>query len=236
MKWQKIMKTIIDKNISSLEFIELRDYMQMAIHESLVMAGKEHIMWYEDCTMEDYFTMWQEIYDELGTKIGEGLDTIAHEFILNDDTRADFESAFEEARDAAFEERIKDIIEEVEEYEQDEDIKSIDIDDSLTEEEQRLLKEQDEYIELAGDDAEITYTPSEFVADHINEEIDKLEQRGYKKVASDSDNCYDFYVDSDLCNKLVEEGCSVEKVAQWLGATVVVIYQGSDDYQKTWLK
>ena len=114
------MKTnIITKNISSLEFIELRDFMQNCIEDSMKSLDShdcEKIMWYEDCGMEDYFTMWQEIYDELGTKIGEGLDTIAHEFILNDDTRADFENAFEQARENAFESVMEDLGEEIEDF------------------------------------------------------------------------------------------------------------------------
>lgn len=113
------MKMIIDRNISALEFIELRDYMQNCIWESLVSIDShdtESIMWHEDCDMEDYFKMWQEIYDELGTKIGEGLDAIAHEFILNDDTRADFEKAFEQARYNAFEEKMEDVMSEILSY------------------------------------------------------------------------------------------------------------------------
>lgn len=56
---------------------------------------------------KNIFHEWTEIWDD-DVKVGEGLDTIAHKFVLNDDTRADFEHAFEQARDAAYEEAEED--------------------------------------------------------------------------------------------------------------------------------
>ena len=234
-------KIIIVKNISSLEFIELRDCMQNCIRESIIALGsddKEGIMWYEDCGMEDYFKEWMEIWaEDEYVKIGDGLETIDHKFVLNDDTRADFESAFEQARDAAFEERISEIVEEVEEYEPEGEIEVIKIDNSLTDEEKSLLKKQEEGLK-ESDEAEILYEPSDFIADRIDEICDKLKGRGYKELAYDSYMNYEFYVENGLCKRLVDEGCSVEQVAAWLGASIVVNYQGSDafDYQMTWFK
>ena len=107
--------SIITSNINALQYNELRDFMQNLIEESMKALDShdaEHLMWYENCTMNDYFTMWTEIWndDEL---VGEGLDTIAHKFVLNDDTQADFDNAFEEARDEAFKAVMSEIGEEI---------------------------------------------------------------------------------------------------------------------------
>ena len=99
---------IIDRSINGLQFNELRDYMQQMIHESILAYIYQDKSWFKDCTMEEYFHVWQEIWDENDEKVGDGIDTIAHKFVLNDDTRADFESAFEQARDAAYEEAMED--------------------------------------------------------------------------------------------------------------------------------
>lgn len=121
-KRHEIMKTtIITKELNALEWNELRDYMQNCIEESMKVLDShdaEHLMWYEDCEMEEYFTEWTEIWDG-DNLIGEGLDTIAHQFVLNDDTRIDFESAFEGARDAAFNEVMESIGEEIESFYED---------------------------------------------------------------------------------------------------------------------
>ena len=109
--------TIITNNINGQQFNELRDFMQNIIRESMNALDShdaESILWYEDCTMYGYFTEWTEICDEdEDERIGDGIDTIARKFVLNDDTRADFENAFEQARDAAFEEYMKKGLEEI---------------------------------------------------------------------------------------------------------------------------
>lgn len=106
---------IITKNISALEFIELRDYMRNCLDESIkcVNDSLAHISWYETCEMEDYFAQWQEIWDEDDTYIGDGLDTISNKFVINEDTREDFVNAFNDARDEAYEEAYKDFSEDV---------------------------------------------------------------------------------------------------------------------------
>ena len=97
---------IVKERINSLQFIELRDYMQRMIYESILSYNYEDRSWFKDCTMEEYVQEWQEIWYE-DEKVGEGIDTIAHQFVLNDDTRTDFENAFEQARDAAYEEAME---------------------------------------------------------------------------------------------------------------------------------
>lgn len=99
----------ITNNINGLQFNELCDFMKRLICESLYalngLSDKEELVnWYETCTMDDYFTEWNQLWDENDNLIGEGLDTISSKFVLNDNTRADFERAFTQARDAALEE------------------------------------------------------------------------------------------------------------------------------------
>lgn len=109
------MKTIITENINSLQFIELRDYMQNMLKDSMKALDAhnvEDIDWYKDCTMNDYFQMWEEIWND-DVLVGEGIDTIAHSFVLNDNTRTDFQNAFEQARNAAYEEVYEDAIREI---------------------------------------------------------------------------------------------------------------------------
>ncbi len=108
--------TIITSNITAEHFNELREWMRNLIRESMNALDShdaESILWYEDCTMDGYFTEWTEIWDE-NERIGDGIDTIAHKFVLNDDTSSDFENAFEQARDVAFEEYMKELGEEIE--------------------------------------------------------------------------------------------------------------------------
>ena len=100
---------VINSNISALSFNELRDFMRRLVYESLVsldgLSNKETLVeLYETCSMDNYFTEWDLIWDDDGNLIGEGLDTISSNFILNDNTRADFEKAFNQARNAAISE------------------------------------------------------------------------------------------------------------------------------------
>lgn len=206
---------IIDRSINGLQFNELRDCMQQMIHESIVAYSDQDKSWFKDCTMEEYVHEWQEIWDENDGKVGEGIDTIAHQFVLNDDTRADFESAFEQARDAAYEEALDDAISEIEENDIEFD-EIIELDDSLSSDEQELLN--------AG------ITASEIVSGRFNEVCGKKEKQGYECVIYDSDNVLDFR--SQFADDIYESGykVTVEEIAKWLGATVMVAYQGSEDF------
>lgn len=204
---------IITENINGLQFNELKETMQTMIEESIASLSynggyndkKDYLSdlaWYKDCKMEDYFNEWTEIWDDEDGKIGEGLDTIAHKFVLNDDTRADFESAFEQARDEAFEARLKEIAEEIEEID-DDDIKDIDIDNEGSEEE---------------------------IGSRISEASDAIQKQGGISVAYDSDNGLDFRF--DLLQEIYETGCnlSCRQIAAWAGANVCIRYQGNDPF------
>jgi hypothetical protein len=82
---------------------ELVNFIKNCMEESMrCVDNLRDLEWYESCNMEDYFTEWTEIWDENDNFIGEGLDTIAHKYVLNEDTRNDFESAFNEAREDAY--------------------------------------------------------------------------------------------------------------------------------------
>lgn len=94
------MKKIIDSRMSGFERVKLISAMQDMLTESIFTCPPEDRAWYKDCTMEDYFT-WQEIYDDNGEFLGEGLDVISAAYIINDETKADFEECFEQARDEA---------------------------------------------------------------------------------------------------------------------------------------
>jgi hypothetical protein len=153
--------------------------------------------------MNDYFGGgFEEIYNETDEKVGEGLNTISHSFVLNDNTRADFESAFEQARDEAFEARLKEIAEEIEGIE-DDDIKDIEIDNDGSEEE---------------------------IGSRISEASDAIEKQGGISVAYDSDNVLDFRF--DLLQEIYETGCnlSCRQIAAWAGANVCIRYQGNDPF------
>jgi len=138
------MANIITENINGILFNELRDYMQSMVYESMKAIDPhdiESLEWYEDCSMTEYFHEWTEIWDE-DEKVGDGIDTIAHKFVLNDDTRSDFEIAFEHARNDAFEEYMKGLAEEIEDWGDDYRLIKLDDPDKLNDVEERL-KEYD---------------------------------------------------------------------------------------------
>lgn len=106
---------IITENINGFQFNELKETMKRMIEESIACLPcndkkdyLSHLAWYKDCEMDDYLYELQEIWDE-NEKVGEGLNTIAHDFVLNDNTRANFLLAFEQARDEAYEAALEEI-------------------------------------------------------------------------------------------------------------------------------
>lgn len=226
------MKQIISTELSSTQYHELKNFMKGCITEPLNTVDDhdtEKIMWYKDCEMGDYFTEWTEIYDDSDDKIGEGLDTISSYFILNDDTRADFECAFDEARDEAYTERLESIAEDIKNTDFGK-LESIDIDDSITEEQQEMLNDDEELLENLEDEPFTpTCTPADFIAEKIEKAISELEAKGYEMVAHDGTEQYDFYI--DFLDELYEcdNSLSVKQLAQWAGATVCVLYQCSND-------
>lgn len=216
---------IITENINGLLFNELRDCMQSMIVKSMKALDphdSDYHDWYEDCTMEDYFHEWTEIWDE-DEKVGDGIDTIAHKFVLNDDTRADFERAFNDAKSNAIDEYIESIQDEISDYAEECDFERIIyLDDKFTDEEYEECTDNRELINSRIDDAR-----------------SRLESEGYKKIAVDNDNLIEF--DSPFAQGVYNENTwhlTAEQIAKWFGATVMIHYQGSDpfDYEDIYFK
>lgn len=219
---------IVTENFNGLLFNELRDYMQARIYESMKALNahnSDHLDWYEGCTMEDYFQEWIEIWNDEDEKVGEGIDTIAHKFVLNDDTRADFESAFNEAKDKAIDEYIESIQDEISDYAEEHDFeKSICLDDEVTD------AEREEFPHC---------TDSELISSRIDEARSRLESEEYKQIVVDNDNLIEF--DSPFAQDVYDKNtCNLtaEQIAKWFGATVMIHYQGSNyfDYEDIYFK
>lgn len=99
---------IISKSIDSLTFHDLVNYFVYCLDESMsaVSDSKEHLAWYKDCEIEDYFTEMQELWTDNDERLGEGFNIISAKIIYNEDTAADCKAAFLQARDQV----IKDYI------------------------------------------------------------------------------------------------------------------------------
>ena len=89
---------IITNRLSSLEFIELRDYMLTCLEESMSACDENAIAWYEACDLENYFYELQDVYEN-DRLIGSGIDAFNHFFVLNEETKEDFDEAFRQAKD-----------------------------------------------------------------------------------------------------------------------------------------
>lgn len=76
---------------------ELTAAMEVMLSESINACPEEDRAWYENCTMEDYYSEWPMLYDDNGECLGEGIDTGWHKIILGDDNRRQFEECFAEA-------------------------------------------------------------------------------------------------------------------------------------------
>lgn len=98
------MKKTITTALSSTEYNELLDMMKTCIQESISVYSEDSMEWLKECEFEDYFYELIEMYDDCGNRIGEGLETISYSVVLNDETRRDFQLAFNTAREEAFEE------------------------------------------------------------------------------------------------------------------------------------
>lgn len=208
-----IITTEMDGNL----FAELRECIKECIRQSIYYCDDiEKISWFKDCTMDEYFYEYQDIYDNNDVKVGEGLDTIAHKFVLNNDTRKDFENAFEQARDNAYEEAVNLAVEEIEDY--DAEIEVINIDDSISEQEQELID---------NDGFEL----STIIARRIDDVCEEIERKGCKKIAVDNDELVEFACDfaEDIYNNN-SRNLTVEDIAKYIGATVKVAYQGSENF------
>lgn len=92
---------IIKTKFNAYQTIELTNVLRNMLVESIECGGD--IEWYREASMDDYFNEYQEIWDG-DTRIGEGIDTISSQFVLNDETREDFEICFNTALDEAIKE------------------------------------------------------------------------------------------------------------------------------------
>lgn len=99
------MKKIIDRNITPYIREDIIRCMQSCIEETLNLCDGKTAEWLQCCTMDEYFYEWEEIWNG-DTHVGIGLDLISKAVVLNDDTRDDFETCFDTARDNAFSEYL----------------------------------------------------------------------------------------------------------------------------------
>lgn len=89
---------IVDKKLNSFERVELQDMMIDMLQESYDTCPDDSKSFYDDCQFDDYFGGGlQEIWNEEG-KVGEGIDCISTQYVLNEETREDFEELFEIAK------------------------------------------------------------------------------------------------------------------------------------------
>lgn len=149
--------------------------------------------------------------------MGIGLDTISHKFVLNEETQADFENAFCQARDAAYEEAIEDAINDIEE-ETENTLKIIELDDEVSDKELRMIDAR-------------AISEQQLIGERIDNECTKLELQGFKRVAYDSDEVVEF--DSVFASDILERGGNniiIEGIAKYLGASVKVAYKGRNDF------
>lgn len=99
------METIITKSVPAIHFDDVKAYFANCISESINALDNNDfasLAWYADCTLDDYFTEKEDLWSDEGEHLGEGFNMIFAKILLNDDTRADLENAFNAARDAEF--------------------------------------------------------------------------------------------------------------------------------------
>lgn len=101
------METIITTSIPAVKFHDVVSYFANCLSESIAALDNNdfaNLQWYADCTLEEYFVEMQELWTDEGEYLGEGFNMIFAKIVLNDDTRADLENAFNAARDKEFKE------------------------------------------------------------------------------------------------------------------------------------
>jgi hypothetical protein len=101
------METIITTSIPAVKFNDVESYFANCLSESIAALDNNdfaNLQWYADCTLEQYFAEMQELWTDEGEYLGEGFNMIFAKIVLNDDTRADLENAFNAARDKEFKE------------------------------------------------------------------------------------------------------------------------------------
>lgn len=104
------MERIITTSIPAIDFDDVRNYFANCLSESIAALDSEdfeHLEWYENCDIDDYFVEKQQLWSDEGEYLGEGFSMIFAKIVLNDDTREDLERAFEEARDSEYESALE---------------------------------------------------------------------------------------------------------------------------------
>lgn len=102
----------IENALTALQFAELERFMFNVISESmksLPPCGRKGVVWYKGCGFEDYFAELDEIWSD-GEFVGCGIDTVSNRFVLNDETRPDFERAFMNALGRALAENAGELL------------------------------------------------------------------------------------------------------------------------------
>ena len=84
-------------SINSILYLEVVSFFRNLLRESIQACAPEDVIEYKTITIDDFYSDW-DILDQDGEDI-EGINIISEFIVLNDDTRADLERAFEEARD-----------------------------------------------------------------------------------------------------------------------------------------
>ncbi len=93
-------------SVNSFLYVEVVNYFRSLLKESIesCSSNKMDVTEYKAITLEEYYegNGWDRSSDEDGNEV-DGIDIISDFIVLNDDTRAEIERAFEEARDEEFE-------------------------------------------------------------------------------------------------------------------------------------
>ena len=98
----------IKTTLTVIEEVELIETIENLINESIKYCPAEDRGFYETMTFEDYKnSLVEEIWNEDDEMIGEGINTIAHKFVINDETKAQIEGCFRQARDEAWAEYLE---------------------------------------------------------------------------------------------------------------------------------
>ena len=83
-------------SINTTLYVEVVSFFRNLLRESIQACAAENVIEYKTITIDDFYSDW-DILDQDGEDI-EGINIISDFIVLNDDTRADLERAFEEAR------------------------------------------------------------------------------------------------------------------------------------------
>lgn len=103
---ERIIKT--NNEISVLDYANIETFFANCIGESIAALDSsstdyvEYLNWYEDCTIEDYFTEMPDLWTDSGEHLGEGFNMIFAKILYNKDTAKTLNRLFESARDKEY--------------------------------------------------------------------------------------------------------------------------------------